>query len=156
MFELFHFTWKKNPVYWHNSRRNRMCRAAPLAQHSSLAAGTELCQRCLVSRCLATRAFWDSAGAALWNVILQQCNKLVADSGNNPFFPKKAWGGTAILKSRTPPAVRQGEGLLTAGKFSGFCCNLTHIWYANRSVCAWSNSFIFMQGARDEVKVTQN
>lgn len=90
--------------------------------------------------------FWDRA----WDVRLQQCKELAADSRNNPFFPKKTWREEATYKSRNPPAIRKRrkEGTYTAGMFSGFCAVTLHTFHMQTAVSVLSKQFNFQARRR--------
>lgn len=94
--------------------------------------------------------FWGRT----WDVRLQQCNELGADSRSNPFFPKKTWRERATYKSRNPPGIRKRRKEPAQLISRLLCWNFTHISCANSRVCAEQTGK--EEGAEDELKVTQN
>lgn len=77
-------------------------------------------------------------GCSRRNAILRQCNKLLVDSGNNPFFPKKTWGERDLFLN---PEIlqllgkrRRKDRLSTAGKCSGFYAVTLHTFHMQTEV----------------------
>lgn len=89
-------------------------------------------------------------------MILQQCNKLVVNNGNNPSFSKKTRGKEVhFFNNRNPPIVREAwERLSAAEKVLFFFYAVTlNTFRMQTEVCLLINSFIFMQETdKDEIK----